>query len=153
MDVAKLDQYVTHVAKAIHICCKSLFKMFHLFLVYVTSVLSGYCKSRSGGCIYMHVASLCFKCFIRMLQVFHLGVAYICNWYTRVFKFFSSVFASVLAISDVCCKCFIWMFQKRSSVAHVTMGPACCIHLLQLLGCRRGSSCGRLRPTCASKRS
>jgi hypothetical protein len=81
MDVVKLDRYVTHVARVYS-------KMFHLFLVYVTSVLSEYCKSRSGGCIYMHVASLCFKCFIHMLQLFHLGVAYVCNCYTRVFKFF-----------------------------------------------------------------
>jgi hypothetical protein len=30
MDVAKVDQNVAHVAMAIHVCCKSLFKMFHL---------------------------------------------------------------------------------------------------------------------------
>jgi hypothetical protein len=30
MDVVKVDQDVVHIAMAIHICCKSLFKMFHL---------------------------------------------------------------------------------------------------------------------------
>jgi hypothetical protein len=56
-------------------------------------------------CIYMHVASVCLKCFrciIRMLQVFYLDVAYICN----DFQVFSRCFdvASVLAVSDICCK-------------------------------------------------
>jgi hypothetical protein len=39
----------------------------------------------------MHVASVsfkCFRCLIRMLLVFYLHVAYVCNGYTRVFKFF-----------------------------------------------------------------
>jgi hypothetical protein len=31
MDVAKIDLDVAHVAIAIHVCCKSLFKIFHLF--------------------------------------------------------------------------------------------------------------------------
>jgi hypothetical protein len=31
MDVAKIDLDVAHVANAIHVCCKSLFKFFHLF--------------------------------------------------------------------------------------------------------------------------
>jgi hypothetical protein len=53
----------------------------------------------------MHVASVyskCFRCFIYILQMFHPNVAYTCNDYTCVFKFFL-VFASV---SDVRCKCF-----------------------------------------------
>jgi hypothetical protein len=31
MDVAKVDRDVADVAIAIHVCCKRLFKMFHLF--------------------------------------------------------------------------------------------------------------------------
>jgi hypothetical protein len=31
MDVAKVDQDVTHVASVSEACCKCLFKMFHLF--------------------------------------------------------------------------------------------------------------------------
>ena len=49
----------------------------------------------------MHIASVCFKCFIRMLQVFHLDVAYVCN----DFQVFFGCFASV---SNICCKCFIY---------------------------------------------
>jgi hypothetical protein len=31
MDVAKVDRYVAHVAVVVHVCCKHLFQMFHLF--------------------------------------------------------------------------------------------------------------------------
>ena len=54
-DVAKVDQGVAHVAMAIHICFKCMFQMFHLLQTYLASVFSGYCKSRSGCCIYMQV--------------------------------------------------------------------------------------------------
>jgi hypothetical protein len=38
-DVAKVDQDVAHVAMVVHVCCKLLFSMFHLFfLAYVASV-------------------------------------------------------------------------------------------------------------------
>ena len=54
----------------------------------------------------MHVASVCFKCFKRMLQVFYLDVAKldldvvcVCNGF--------QVFLGVLQVfSEVCCKCF-----------------------------------------------
>jgi hypothetical protein len=39
---------VAYVLVAIHICCKWLFKMFHLFQTYVASVLSGRCICCSG---------------------------------------------------------------------------------------------------------
>jgi hypothetical protein len=39
VDVAKVDRHVAYVAMAIHVCCKRLFKMFHLFfLTYVANV-------------------------------------------------------------------------------------------------------------------
>jgi hypothetical protein len=31
INVAKLDQDVTYVAMVVHVCCKCLFPMFHLF--------------------------------------------------------------------------------------------------------------------------
>jgi hypothetical protein len=34
---------------------------------------------------------------------------------------FQTHVASVSAVSDVCCKCFIWMLQKYMGVAHVAM--------------------------------
>jgi hypothetical protein len=77
-----------------------------------------------------------------MLQVFHLNVAYDWNGYTRVFKFFFLVFASVMlqvsqlfrmyvaSVSSGCCK-------TRSGVTHVVMRPTYHSHLLLLLGCHR----------------
>jgi hypothetical protein len=43
MDVVKVDRDVAHVVIAIHVCCKRLFEMFHLFQTYVVSVLSVCC--------------------------------------------------------------------------------------------------------------
>jgi hypothetical protein len=125
IDVTKVDRNVAHVLMAIHVCFKCMFQMFHLFQMYVASVLSRCCKNISECCIYMHVASICFKCFrcfMRMLQVFHLDVAYVCNG----FQVFLDIFASV---SDVCFKCSICLllyvatvayrcFKSRSGVAH-----------------------------------
>ena len=31
MDVAKLDRDVAYIAMVVHVCCKDLFPMFHLF--------------------------------------------------------------------------------------------------------------------------
>jgi hypothetical protein len=56
-----------------HICCSNIFYMFHLFQIYVASVLSGCCICHNG-----YVASICSKCFIcfsHMLQLFHLSDA------------------------------------------------------------------------------
>ena len=125
LDVAKVDRDVAHVAMAIHVRCKCMFQIFSLFQTYVASVLFGYCKSRSGCCIYMQM----FGVFICMLQVFHL---YVCNGYKHVFKFFL-VFCKcfrrmlqvfhlflmyVASVSSGCCK-------NRSGVAYVAMGPTC----------------------------
>jgi hypothetical protein len=39
MDVAKVDWDVAHVAMVVHVCCKPMFSMFHLFFTtYVASV-------------------------------------------------------------------------------------------------------------------
>ena len=81
----KVDRDVAHVAMAIHVCFKC---MFYVFQTYVLSVSSGCCKSRSGCCIYMHVASECFRCFIHMLQVFHLDVAYVLQLLHTCFQIF-----------------------------------------------------------------
>jgi hypothetical protein len=96
--VGKVDRDVALVAMAIHVCFKCMFQMFHLFQMYVASVSSRCCKSRSGCCIYMHVAGVCFKCFrcfICMLQVFYPDVVYAAMATT-----------CFLGVSNVCCKCF-----------------------------------------------
>jgi hypothetical protein len=102
-DVAKVDHDAVHVVMAIHVCFKYMLQMFHLFQTNVASVLS-------GRYIYMHVASICFKCF----SVFH---TYICkhfiltlHMFAMVFKCFWDVFASV---SDACFKCFICFFMLQ----------------------------------------
>jgi hypothetical protein len=115
-DVLKVDRDVAHNVMAIHICFKCMFQIFHMLQTYVAS-------ASSGCCIYMHVASIYFKyfrCFIRILQVFYLDVAYVCNG----FQVFSNAFAS---ISDAYLKCFFFLyvatvafecFKSRSGVAH-----------------------------------
>jgi hypothetical protein len=80
-DVAKIDQDVAYVAMVVHLRCKLLFPMFHLFFLDIC------CK-----CVCLDVI-----CVTHMLQVFYLDVAYVLQW-------FSSVFAGVL---DACFKCFI----------------------------------------------
>jgi hypothetical protein len=96
IDVAKIDQDVAHVVMAIHVCFKCMFQIFHLFQMYVASSFSKCCKSRSDCCIYMHAASICFKCFqvfhTHVLQVFHLDVACICNGFSNVFRRFRKYF-------------------------------------------------------------
>ena len=84
MDIAKVDR---GVAKVVHICCKFMFPMFHLFFF-----LDVCCN-----CVYLdvvYVSYICCKCFIWMLHMF-------CNGYTRVFLTFQMYVASVLTISDV----------------------------------------------------
>jgi hypothetical protein len=63
MDVAKVDRDVAYVAMVVHLCCKHLLPMFHLFF----------------RCMLQEYLSRCFICFIHMLQVFYLDVAYACN--------------------------------------------------------------------------
>jgi hypothetical protein len=83
MDVAKLDQDVAYVAMVVHVCCKHLFKTFHLFFRRMLLV------GLSGCCI----------CFIHMLQVFNLDIAYILD--------FLSVLRCFCKFSYACYICFI----------------------------------------------
>jgi hypothetical protein len=65
-DVAKVDLNVTYVAIDIHVCCKYLFRMFHLLQTYVASAFIWMLQW-----LYIYVASVYYKCFIcfkRMLQ-------------------------------------------------------------------------------------
>ena len=62
-DVAKVDRDVASVAMVVHVCCKLLFSMFHLFFpTYVASVF-----------IWM------LHMFTHTLHVFYLDVVYCCN--------------------------------------------------------------------------
>jgi hypothetical protein len=73
----------------------------------------------------MHIVSVCFKCFIRMLQVFHLDVAeidldvaYIAmtihTCFNRMFQVFHLFQSYATTISIGC-------FKSRSRGAHVAM--------------------------------
>jgi hypothetical protein len=100
----------------------------------------------------IYVASICFKRFIRMLQVFHLDVAkvdldvaYVFAMDFKCFQVFQTYVASVSAISNECCKCFHLDIAKVDrNVAHVAMGLTCYKRLPPLLGRHRGSPCGDL---------
>jgi hypothetical protein len=55
IDIAKVDRGVAYVAMVVHLCCKRLFLIFHLFFRSI-------CK-----CIYLDIAYvlyICCKCFI-----------------------------------------------------------------------------------------
>jgi hypothetical protein len=96
IDVGKIDQDVTYVVMAMHVCFKCILQMLYLFQTYVVSVLSECCRSRSECCMSIHVASICFQVFSCVsyicLQVFHLYIIYICNGFSNVFQTFSQVF-------------------------------------------------------------
>ena len=75
-DVAKVDRDDAFIAIVLHVRCKLLFLMFHLFFRRLLQV----CLSRCCICFRTYIAS------------FYLDVAYVCNC---VFQVFSGVFANV----------------------------------------------------------
>jgi hypothetical protein len=86
--------------------------MFQVYVPNVLCVLDICYKSRLDVAYTRMLQSVCFKCFIRMLQVFYLDVAYICNVSICVFLVFQKYVTSASTVSDVCCKGFIWILQK-----------------------------------------
>ena len=62
------------------------------------------------------------KCFMCMLQVFHVDVAYVAMAIDVCYK---CIVPNVLAVSDVCCKCF---FLRVTYVSHI-----CCKCLIRML--------------------
>jgi hypothetical protein len=94
INVAKVDRDVTHVVMGIYD---------------VSSVCS-----KCFICFQMYVASICFKC----SQVFHTYVCKCFIWTLHtiplVFKYFLGAYTSV---SDVCFKCFIYLFLCVITVA------------------------------------
>jgi hypothetical protein len=76
----------------------------------------------------MHVASICFKClryFIRMLQVFHLDVACVCNGCKCFRMFFCKCFRCILKVLQVFHTYVISVLSKyckdKFDVAHATI--------------------------------
>jgi hypothetical protein len=100
---------VAYVTMVVHICCKRLFLMFHLFFqTYVASV------------------------FIWMLHMFHTYVASVlsrrCICFAMVFKCFRVCFASVF---DACFKCFIYFQMYVASVAFKCFKSISVLYMLQ----------------------
>jgi hypothetical protein len=132
-DVAKVDRNVAHVSMTVHICCKLLFSIFHLFF-------SNVCCKR----VYLDIVYV----FTYMMQVFYLNVAYVYNG----FKCFSSIFTSV---SDACFKCFIYFqtyvaskcFKTRASVASPS-SPFSCLTSVSSASRRRRFLLAWAGPTC-----
>jgi hypothetical protein len=99
MDVVKVNQYVTHIAYFASISeeyCKRLFKMYHLFQMYVAvSVLYG---------CYIYFTHMLQIFFISMLHMFHTHVASILSGYCICFIHMSQQYvSSVSSVSDVYC--------------------------------------------------
>jgi hypothetical protein len=100
IDVAKVDRYIIYVAMAIHICCKRLCQMFHLFQTYVASA-------------FIWMLRICHtyvcKCFCQ-------DVVYALQWLISIFRCFHKCFRHMFQVfhlsSDTCCESFIWIFQK-----------------------------------------
>jgi hypothetical protein len=104
----RAPQRQTSIRPSSHVtlCRKLMFQVFQMFWRYVANVLYLCCKSRLGCytccngvsrvCLNISsVSDICCKCFIfaytcmlRMFQVFHLDIAYVCNCYTYVFHVF-----------------------------------------------------------------
>jgi hypothetical protein len=103
------------VASVCFSCFKYMLQVFHLDVTYVAmaihyvavaSVLSGCCICCSG---YTCMLQMCFP----NVSLFYLDVAHFssrycicCSDYTRMLQLYVP---NVSPISDVCCKCFIWM--------------------------------------------
>jgi hypothetical protein len=84
MDVIKVDRNVVYVAMIIHVCCKLLFSMFHLFSKHMLQVRLFRC------CI----------CFTHMFQLFYLDVVYVFAMVSSVgvFSSVSSAFRRMLQV-------------------------------------------------------
>ena len=94
IDIAKVDRDFAYVAMVVHVCCKGLLPMFHLYF------LNARCK-----CVYLDVA---YVSHIRCMRVY-LDVPYGCNG----FQVFSGVFSSV---SQACFKCFIYIHTYIATI-------------------------------------
>jgi hypothetical protein len=66
----------------------------------------------------IHAYFKCFICFRHMLQMFHLDIAKV-DLMLHMLLWLYTYVSSVSSISDVCCKCFIWMFEKLISGEHM----------------------------------
>jgi hypothetical protein len=87
---------IAYVVVAIHVCCKFMFQMFHLFETYVASVSSG-----------------CYICFKHILQASIPNVSYVSDIccmrvylvvLVAIYICCKHMFVYVSHVSDVCCR-------------------------------------------------
>jgi hypothetical protein len=78
VDVAKVDWDVAYVAMVVHVCCKLLFPMFHLFFqtcvasvfIWTLHMFQPYVASvLSGCCVCFTIVSKCFQVFLQLFQM------------------------------------------------------------------------------------
>jgi hypothetical protein len=109
MDIEKVDQNVAYVTMVVHVCCKLLFLMFHLFFqTYVASVF-----------IWMlHISHVCCKYFIWMLRMLHNGFSCVfgcfCKCFRCMFQMFHLLQTYVVSVAS-------GYFKSRSGVAHIAI--------------------------------
>jgi hypothetical protein len=93
-----LCTYVSNVSYVLEVCCKC----FYLNVAKVDLNVA-----------YTYMLQV-YRCFIRLLQVFHLDVAYVCNDFQVFFrcfcKCFKRMFQEFYLSSFVYCNYYIWMF-------------------------------------------
>jgi hypothetical protein len=66
MDIAKVDWSVAYVAMIVHLCCKYVFPMFHLFFhMYVVSVFIWMLHM-----FHTYILGVLFGCCVRVAMVF-----------------------------------------------------------------------------------
>jgi hypothetical protein len=118
---------LAYVAMTKYACCKTVFQVFQVFQTYAANVLSECFKSKSWYCTRCNgytrmfqvlVSSVCFKyfiCFRCMLQMFHLDATKV----NLALHMLLWLYTHVSSVLDICCKCFIWMFQKYISGEHM----------------------------------
>jgi len=103
MDIAKVDR---GVAKVVHICCKFMFPMFHLFFF----------SDVRCNCVYLdvvYVSFICCKCFICMLHM-------------------SALISSVLQVFQTHILNILFVFRRMLEVLHLDVSQVDrVLHMLQ----------------------
>jgi hypothetical protein len=110
----KIDWDVAYVAMVVHVCCKRLSQMFHLFLcTYVVSVSDACLKCFI--CFLLYVASKCFKSKSGCCTCCN-SVSTICHKYFISFRRILQMFRLDVAKVDLvfeCCSGTLWGYNPR----------------------------------------
>jgi hypothetical protein len=112
----KSKSSISYVTMAIHVCCKGMVQMFHLFQTYVASVSSGYCICCSG---YTHILQVCFTNVSAVSSICCMFLPRCCICSTSYTRMLQVYVLNVSPISDICCKCFSWMLLYVAVVIHI----------------------------------